>query len=214
MYIPDFIISDVMMPIMNGIEFCQKLKSDIRTNHIPVILLTAKQSDSLQLQSLKLGADGYVNKPFNIDILKAKVGNILVTREKLRNRYSNDLINNDDFTNEQNNADKEFLSKAIKVVENNFINEGFSVDKFACEMNMGRTTFYKKLKSLSGHTVNDFINTVKLSKAAHYLKFTNSSITEIYYKVGFNDGSYFAKSFQKQYGMLPTEYRNEHASSA
>lgn len=210
-YNPDFIVSDVMMPVMNGIELCQKLKCDVRTSHIPVILLTAKQSESLQLQSLEIGADSYVNKPFNIDILKAKVKNILNTREQLREKYSNDLVN-DDFTKEQNNADKVFLSKAIKVVENNLTNESFNVDIFAREVGMGRTTFYKKLKTISGYTVNDFIKIVRLKKAAHYLKYTKTSITEIYYKVGFNDGSYFASCFQKQYGMLPTQYRNEHSN--
>ncbi|MCF8363200.1 MAG: response regulator [Prolixibacteraceae bacterium] len=205
-YNPDLIISDVMMPVMNGVELCQKLKADIRTNHIPVILLTAKKSDSLQLQSLEIGADSYVNKPFNIDILKAKVKNILINRENLREKYSNELVN-DDFAQEQNNADKVFLSKAIKVIEDNLTNEDFNVDIFASEVGMGRTTFYKKLKTISGYTVNDFIKIIRLKKAAYYLKYTKTSVTEIYYKVGFNDGSYFASCFQKQYGMLPTEYR-------
>jgi len=206
---PDIIVSDIMMPVLDGIEFCKKIKSDIRYNHIPVILLTAKLTDKDEVYGLESGADDYIHKPFNMEIFLAKVQSILKNRAYLREKYSVDLLTGKiDFA--ADNADREFLGNAVKAVEKNLNVQSFGVDALAREIGMGRTNFYKKLKSLTGYTVNEFIRMIRLKKAEYLLKNSSKSISEIYFEVGFNDGSYFASCFQKQYSMLPSEYREKH----
>ncbi len=211
-YHPDIIISDIMMPEMDGIEFCSKIKTDERFNHIPVIMLTAKTTEKIQIESFNTGADAYVSKPFSIDVLLAKINSLIKIRENLQKKYANDLMAAD-FNAEKDDWDRKFLIRAMKIIEKNLTNDDFNVNVFAAEMGMGRTTFYKKIKSLTTYSANDLIKIVRLKKAAQLLRTSNKSITEIYYDTGFNNGSYFASCFQKQYGVLPSDYRQKHKSN-
>jgi CheY-like chemotaxis protein len=206
---PDVIVSDIMMPVMDGIAFCRKIKENIHFNHIPVILLTAKLTDEDKISGLETGADDYINKPFNMEVLKASISNLVKNRERLREKYSQDLLS-DTFKKETDNVDREFLAKLVKVLEENLADESFGVDSLARAMSMGRTSFYKKLKTLTGYTVNDFIKLIRLKKAEFLIRTTSRSLSEIYFEVGFSDGSYFASCFQKQYSMLPSEYRQRY----
>ncbi len=207
-YFPDIVVSDIMMPLMDGNALCNKLKTDIRTSHIPVVLLTAKYGDEYKIEGLQKGADDYINKPFNIEILKVRVQNLIANREKLREVFSQDLMS-DTIDIQKDNIDKTFLTKVMEAIENNIADERFTVDTLAKEIGMGRTTFYKKIKTITGHTANDFIKIIRLKKAANLLKTTRKNISEIYFEVGFNNGSYFAQCFQKQFGKLPSEYREQ-----
>ncbi len=203
--IPDLIISDVMMPVMDGFEFCRKVKSDERTSHIPVILLTARSGDIHELDGLKTGADSYLTKPFSMQKLQLNVSNLLMLQENMRKKFSQQL------TLEPLNiviesSDEEFLNKVLKLLEENITNIDFNVNQFASEIGMSTPVFYKKIKALTGLTVNNFVKSFRLKRAAQLLEQNAGTIYEISYMVGFNDAKYFSKEFRKQFGQSPTEY--------
>lgn len=203
---PDIIISDVLMPKLSGFEMCKKLKANLNTSHIPVLLLTALDSEEDRTIAFKHGADSYCTKPFSSEMLQARVDNLFQNRELVQQKYSTDPTASPK-TITQNVVDREFIKKARTIIEENILNYNFNVDEFAVEMNMGRTIFYSKVKSITGQTPNDFIQTVRLKKAADMLINTpGKNVSEIAYDTGFNSPRYFALAFKKHFGVNPSKY--------
>ncbi|QNK61607.1 response regulator [Pedobacter sp. PAMC26386] len=203
--IPDLIISDVMMPNMDGLEFCRRIKTDVRTSHIPVILLTARSAYVHQVNGLETGADAYIIKPFNIRLLQLNIENLLNSRERLRLKYGQ-TITLEPQNLIINTTEQHFLNNLIKIIEKHLSNTEFGVPTLAAEIGMSQPVLYKKIRSLTDQSVNDFIKSFRLKQAARLLKTGGLSISEIAYSVGFNDRKYFSLEFKKQFGISPTEY--------
>lgn len=203
--LPSLIVSDLMMPKMDGMELTARIKSDERTSHIPVILLTAKSGQESRIDGLKTGADDYLTKPFSVEELTVRVANLITLRRKLAERYR-ERIRVHVTAAEEMSLDDKFLLKARQIVEANMEDVLFSVEKMAEEMSLSRTQLLRKLKALTGLAPNDFIRDLRLQKAAEMIRQRADTITQIGYAVGFNDQSYFSKSFKKEFGETPTEY--------
>ncbi|WP_188928088.1 hybrid sensor histidine kinase/response regulator transcription factor [Dyadobacter endophyticus] len=203
--LPSLIISDLMMPKMDGMQLTASIKSDERTSHIPVILLTAKSGQESRIDGLKTGADDYLTKPFSVEELTVRVANLIELRKKLAERYR-ERIRVQVTPAEEMSLDDKFLMKAKEIVEANMEDVLFSVEKMAEEMSLSRTQLLRKLKALTGLAPNDFIRDLRLQKAAEMIRQKADTITQIGYAVGFNDQSYFSKSFKKEFGETPTEY--------
>ncbi|MBB2149459.1 hybrid sensor histidine kinase/response regulator transcription factor [Pedobacter gandavensis] len=203
--IPDLIISDVMMPEMDGFTLCNQLKTDERTNHIPVFLLTAKSSQTDQISGLSQGADLYLSKPFSTKILQLQVRNFLMAREQMRKKYSQELIEE---SNQQISDPKDdlFLSRLIGIIESHMEQENFGVDLMAEKIGMSQSVLYKKLKALTDLSVNDFAKSIRLKKAAQLLLQNRYTVYEVGYMVGFSDRKYFSREFKKQFSKTPSEY--------
>ncbi len=205
-YNPTLIISDVMMPGIDGIEFCKNIKTNELISHIPVILLTAKNSEESTIEGLNSGADEYITKPFSVNILLSRIKNILQTRENLRKLYArNIIVQPKEIT--VNNTDELFLEKVLKIVEENIDNPDFTVVNLASETGMSRNTLLLKLKAITGENVNDFITSMRMKRAAQLLLQTNLNVAEIAYMVGFKTPTYFTKCFKDTYEKTPSEYR-------
>lgn len=203
--IPDLIISDVMMPNMDGLEFCRRVKTDERTSHIPVILLTARSAYIHQINGLETGADAYIIKPLNIKLLQLTLENLLNAREKLKLKYGQ-TITLEPKNLIINTTEQQFLANLIKIIEKHISDTDFGVPALAAEIGMSQPVLYKKIRSLTDQSVNDFIKYFRLKQAARLLKAGGLSISEIAYSVGFNDRKYFSLEFKKQFGISPTEY--------
>ena len=206
---PNLIISDVTMPIMDGIELSSKIKQDINTSHLPVILLTAKSSHLHQMEGYQSGADDYLVKPFQLDLLALKVKNLLSTRAKFQLQFAR-TPNLEPIRASYTSTDQKFLEAAMQTVEKNMDNTDFSVNDFVKELGLSRTLIFEKFKALSGLTPNDFIQTVRLKRAAQLMVDSDLKVAEIGYSVGFSNPKYFSKCFLKQFGKSPTEYKKEH----
>lgn len=206
--IPDLIVSDVVMPTKTGIELCREIKSDIRTSHIPFILLTAKTTTEDQVKGLETGADVYVTKPFSARVLKAHVKQIILARRKLYVHFSQDayLMPGNLTSNE---IDKEFLQKAIDFINENLLNTQLSVESIAELFNLSRSQVYRKIKALTGQTVVEFIRVIRLKHALKLMETKKYTLSEVSYLSGFNSLSYFTRSFKDQYGKAPSEYITE-----
>ncbi len=204
--IPDIIISDIMMPGMDGVELCRRLKTDDRTSHIPIILLTASSSEESTLEGLQNGADDYIPKPFNTSILKARVFNIYQSRLLLRRKFIKDP---EASVNEISPSihDERFLKNAYEIVEKYLVDPNFNIQMFSSEIGMSRAQLYRKINAVSGQSVNEFIRIVRLKKAADLLANSQSTISEIVEKVGFNSFAYFTKSFKDYFGVTPSKYK-------
>ena len=201
----DLILSDVMMPVMDGVKLCKLVKQNLRTCHIPVYLLSAKVDIKYQLKGLQVGADDYIPKPFSMEVLVAKILNMLRTRYRIFERYSNTIeVEPEKITT--NAMDEEVLKKAIAIVEKNMSNVEFSTEQFASEMNMSRSNLHLKLKAITGKSAIDFIHRIRFNRACQLLKEGKYTISEISFMVGYNTPSYFAARFKKYIGCLPTEY--------
>ncbi len=200
--IPDIIISDIMMPNKDGIELCAMLRNSHITNHIPIILLTAKSAIESKIEGLNIGADAYISKPFNLDHLNAQIENLLNQRELLRKMFSNtEEYSSYSKIPKIKDVDKDFLEKAEKIIETNLVNHQFDVENFCDELNLSQMQLYRKLKSITGSSINEFIRNYRLKKAAQLLRETNSNITEVLYEVGYSSRSYFTKSFKESFNM-------------
>ena len=210
---PELIISDIMMPEMRGDELCHAIKNNIETSHIPVILLTALNDDKNILAGLQIGADEYVVKPFKIGILKAKIANLLTNRLILQNKYINLDFNNennsDEFEDGSPNMDLQFIASIKRNVEENMDNPTFSIDTVCTSLNMSRTSFYNKLKALTGQAPADYIRLIRLKKATILLKERKYNINEIAELTGFSDAKYFREVFKKHYKVSPSKYCDE-----
>lgn len=201
----DIIVTDVMMPVMDGIKLCKNVKQNIRTCHIPVIILSAKSETKDQMEGLQMGADDYIPKPFSLSILTTKIQNMMRTRRRMLERYSKSLeVEPEKIT--FNAMDEALLKRAVAIVEKNMDNIEFSTDEFAREMNMSRSNLHLKLKAITGESTIDFIRKIRFNEAAKLLKDGRYTVAEVSSMVGFNTPSYFATSFKKYFGCLPTEY--------
>lgn len=203
--IPDLVISDIMTPRMNGIEFCQKVKSNMITSHIPIILLTAR----ITLSQIKEGydslADDYIMKPFNPELLKVRIANLLANRQKLRELYAKKIVT-DDFHSEVISTEDKFMAKILEYIHKNLDNTEFSIDKFSDDIGMSRVQLYRKIKAVTGFSPSKLVLDIRLKKAAKLLSATDDTVTEVAYKCGFNEVSYFGKCFKANYNVSPSEY--------
>ena len=203
---PELIISDVMMPVMTGTEMCARLKRNIITSHIPVILLSGRTAIEFKLEGIETGADDYVEKPFSVRLLKARVLNLLQNRKLLQERFNTEP-KFDIKILAKNKIDKEVLEKATEIVNNNITEEEFQINSFASEMGLGRTKLFAKIKGLTGQTPNEFIQTIRMNKAAELL-LTNPqmNVSDVAYAVGFSTPKYFSHYFHKHFGVSPSNY--------
>lgn len=201
----DLIISDVMMEEMDGFELCRKIKNNINISHVPVILLTAKTDTESKIKGLEAGADAYIEKPFSPFHLKAQLLNLLKKRESQQKAYASTPLS-DLHSAVHNKLDEEFMNKCSEIILNNIEDPEFSVNTLAQELGMSRTSVFTKIKGIIGMTPNDFIKVTRLKKACQMMAEGEYRVTEIGFLVGFSSSSYFAKCFQKQFGMLPTEF--------
>ena len=207
-YIPDVVISDVMMPKMDGVELCQKLKSELSTSHIPVILLTAASLDEQRIAGFQGGADDYISKPFNPDVLEVRVANLIESRKRLKELFSENLFsgNVNKESKATNDLENSFLEKFRNLVEQNFSDSDLNVEDLGQQIGLSRTQLYRKLKSLTGYSPNELLRIIRLKKAYHLLSTTELSISEVSYDVGFTAPSYFAKCFKDYYNESPTDF--------
>ncbi|MGB3464432.1 MAG: two-component regulator propeller domain-containing protein [Cyclobacteriaceae bacterium] len=204
---PDLVLSDVMMPEMDGISLCTELKSSQKTSHIPVMLLTARTSLIFKYQGLESGADDYINKPFNIKELQLKVRNLLASMTRLKERFSESgVINPSEVT--VTSIDEELMKDAIRIVDDNISNEFFDIAMFCKELGISRTLLFAKVKAWTDLTPNEFILTMRMKRAANLLEQRKISVAQVCFKVGYKDPKYFSKSFQKFHHMTPTQYMN------
>jgi signal transduction histidine kinase/DNA-binding response OmpR family regulator len=203
--IPDVIISDIMMPGMNGLELCNKLKKNIHTNHIPILILTAKAGEENEINGLKTGADDYLTKPFQSEILKVRIARLIEAKEKLKEYFTREFLLNPSEV-KINSPEDEFLRKAVKVVEDNIANPNLNVELLMQELAVSRTQLFRKLKAITNYSANQFIRNIKLKRAAQLLRDHSYNITEVLYLSGFNSHSYFTSCFKEVYGCLPKDY--------
>jgi DNA-binding response OmpR family regulator len=204
-YLPDLIISDIHMKALSGIELCKQIKEQETTSHIPVILLTGSTSDALKLQGIEEGADDYISKPFDSQLLTARVSSLLRTRSNLQKYFYNEI------TLHKSNLKispeyKEFLEKCITIVERHLEDENFTVKNLLAEMSMSHSTLFRKVKSISGLSVNVFIRFIRLRKAAELFVSTDYNVNETAFMVGIKDAKYFREQFNKLFKMNPSEY--------
>jgi signal transduction histidine kinase/ligand-binding sensor domain-containing protein/CheY-like chemotaxis protein len=204
-YIPDIIVSDIMMPEMEGTEFCKELKRNENTSHIPVIFLTAKGSDENQIEGYNLGAEAYVMKPFNVDVLDAQIKSVLENRIILQNRLGG-IRKIQQLQQEVPGQDNEFLEKVIEIITIHIEETNFNSEELAQALGISQRQLYRKLKGISGNTVHEFITKVKMNKAEELLKSNNFSVSQIGYKVGFSEPSNFSRTFSKHFGCSPSQY--------
>ena len=203
----DFIISDLMMPVMDGMELSRRVKSDFSISHIPFLMLTAKTSDEARLESYKMGADAFLLKPFDENMLLARISNILENRKRLQQKFSIDM-NTDSLEIEENSGDKKFLSKAMAVVKENYKNPDFEVSDFIEAVGISKSLLNKKMQSLTGQSAGQFIRNYRLNLARELLLKNKVSramnVSEIAYEVGFNDPKYFTRCFTKHFNVTPS----------
>lgn len=204
---PDLVISDVMMPGMDGLELCRRMKTDERISHIPIILLTARAAYIHQLNGLERGADAYITKPFSVQVLELNVKNILATKNALKQRFAKDFLLSAPISGTEGaSPDEKFLHKFMGIVEAHLDDTNFDVTTIAQEIGMSKTVLYKKVQALTNLTIADFIKSIRLKRAALLLEQNKMGIAEIAFSVGFSDRKYFSKEFRKLYNMSPSEY--------
>ena len=209
---PDVIISDIIMPYKDGFELCRDLKNDVTTSHIPIILLTARGDSESQFRGIEIGADHFFPKPFNINLLDLSIKNLIESREKLRQLFINNTYHNpNEITT--NNRDAEFLEKLLKYVDEHIDEPDLNINSLAQIFAMSRSTFFRKIKAITGTTGKDFIDSIRLKKAAHLLISSNMNISEVAYTVGHSNPQYFSKWFKAFYKVSPSEYILKHKSN-
>jgi DNA-binding response OmpR family regulator/anti-sigma regulatory factor (Ser/Thr protein kinase) len=203
-HIPDVIISDVMLPDMNGFSLTGKVKNDFRTSHIPVILLTAKGQIESQIEGAKSGADAYMSKPFNQNLLEERIKGLIDNRDRMRRRFTNEISN----PSHALKGERKFLIEFEALIEKNLADSNLSVEKLSHELGMSRVQLFRKISALTNKNVSDYIGDFKLQKAKALLKNSNKTIAEIAYETGFNNPSYFTTFFKQKTNQTPSEWRN------
>lgn len=202
---PDLIVSDIMMPVMDGLELAGKIRNDLQTAHIPIILLTAMGNEEKQLEGYKIGVNDYIRKPFIFDILASRIKNLITQQAFLQKKFHKQIeVNPSEIT--ITSIDEKFLKDALDVVEKHIDDTEFSVEDFSREIFMNRVTLYRKIQSLTGKTPSEFIRSIRLKRAAQLLGKSGQSITEIAWEVGFNDPKKFTKQFKDEFGITPSQY--------
>jgi len=202
----DLIVSDIMMPEMDGIEFCKQMKGSLETSHIPIVLLTAKNREEDRAEAYDAGADGFITKPFNLSVLHARINNLLKQKERVSGDFKKQLVFE---TNELNytSIDENFLQQAIDCVNRHLSDPDFDQQMFLDEMGTSKSTLYRKLKSLTGLNSSAFIRNIRLKAACRIMEEKRHiRVSELAYAVGFNDPKYFSVCFKKEFGMQPSEY--------
>ncbi len=212
--IPDLIISDVMMPKMDGYQLCERLKTDERTSHIPVIILTARASMESKIEGLETGADDFITKPFDTLELQTRIKNLIVQRRKLQDRFMKKIrklglehlleIEMEDMTS----MDQKFMQRVTLTIQKCFSNPDFDLEMLSSDLALSRMQVHRKLKGLTGYTPGSFIRHIRLNRAAELLKNKIGTVSEITFDVGFNNLSYFSKCFKEQFGVLPSEFNH------
>lgn len=200
----NLVVSDVMMPQMDGFELCKTIKSDLSYSHIPVVLLTAKTNIQSKIEGLELGADAYIEKPFSVEYLLANISSLIHNREKLRQTFAKSPFVAAN-TMALTKADEEFIWKLNDIIQANLHNPEFSMEDMADALKMSRSSFYRKIKGVLDLSPNEYLRLERLKQAAQLLKEGKSRVNEICYTVGFNSPSYFSKCFLKQFGVLPKD---------
>ena len=209
---PDLVISDIMMPLMDGVELARKIKTQTLTAHIPIILLTAVGSEAKQLEGFKVGVNDYITKPFTFEILASRIKNLLSQQTLLQKRFQKQIeVNPAEVTITP--LDETFLKQALGIVEGHMANPDFSVEELSRDMNMARATFYRKVLSLTGKTPIEFIRSIRLKRAAQLLQKSGMSVSEIAYEVGFNSPKNFSKLFKEEFKVLPSQYATKEVDS-
>jgi signal transduction histidine kinase/ligand-binding sensor domain-containing protein/DNA-binding response OmpR family regulator len=204
---PDLIVSDIMMPEMNGIELCKRIRNDQRTSHIPVVLLTARTAEEQKMEGFESGANDYVTKPFNFEILQSRLKNLIAQRDAFQKMFHKHIdVKAGDV--HITSLDEKLITNAVKVVEDNLGDPDFSVEDFSHKLGMSRVHLYKKLLSLTGKSPIEFIRIIRLQRAAQLLEKSQLTVSEIAYQVGFNNPKYFSKYFKDQFNVLPSAYAN------
>jgi signal transduction histidine kinase/ligand-binding sensor domain-containing protein/DNA-binding response OmpR family regulator len=203
--IPDIILTDVIMPEMDGFEFCKQIKTDIKTSHIPLLMLTAKTRIDDRMEGIGFGADAYMVKPFDMRLLKLRLAQLITSRKLIFDKYFGDISGKEQAGT--TSIDKEFIQKVLGYISENMSDSDLSVEVLASQLNLSRSQLYRKIKSLTGQTVNEFLRKIRIQKAKQILETGNSNISEVCYKVGFSSPSYFTKCFKAHFGILPTEVK-------
>ena len=204
--VPDLIITDIMMPRMDGYRFSKEIRKDERTSHIPIIMLTAKAGLDHKIEGLETGVDAYLTKPFSTRELKVTVRNLIQQRRELRKRFSSSTVIKPSDVSAVS-ADQVFLKKTISIVEKHFDDEQFGVELLASEAGMSVSQINRKLRALIDQPAGQLIRSLRLQRAADLLKQNSGTIAEICYQVGFSDQSYFSRAFKKQFGCSPSDYK-------
>ncbi|MEP0305240.1 MAG: DNA-binding response regulator, partial [Maribacter dokdonensis] len=205
--IPDIIITDVIMPEMDGFEFCKQIKEDLKTSHIPVIMLTAKAMSSDKIKGIDSGADAYLNKPFEMKLLKSYINRLIESRQQFLENNINDK-NKITLLDNTSNLDKTFMQKVLDYVNENLGEPDLNVEHLADDMSLSRSQLYRKIKAITGMTANELIRKIRLKKAKQMIESGSDSISEVGFKVGFSSASYFSKCFKNEFGILPTELKS------
>jgi DNA-binding response OmpR family regulator len=205
---PALIISDVMMPVMDGIEFCRFVKDDFETSHIPFILLTAKDAQESRLQGAKSGADYYFSKPVSTEILLQTIKNQLNQQQKIKDRYLKDYqVEVRDLVH--STKDKEFMDRLLKIIENKLEEPELNIDYVSREIGVSKSKLYKKIKDITGQSSNEFIRTIRLKKSIEIMTNEDVSVTEVMYRVGISSHSYFTTAFKKEFGLTPSKFQQQ-----
>lgn len=202
---PDLIISDIMMPKVDGIELCRRIKTNVQTSHIPVILLTARTADDVQITSYEVGADSYMSKPFNFDMLMVRVEKLIEQQERRKQEFNKNIEVNPSLIT-ITSVDEQLIQKALECIERNIDNTEYAVEELSRDLGMTRMNLYRKLQSITGNTPSDFIESIRLKRAAQYLQGSQLTMVEVADLVGFSSASYFTKCFKEMFGLLPTQY--------
>ena len=200
--VPDIVLSDIMMPVMDGLAFCQQLKTDKAISHIPVILLTARSLDEQRAEGYEHGADAYLSKPFSLRLLLSRIDNLIESRKKLNQTWSKG-VENDEIGNISNEIDKSFLKQLRKIIQENLANSDLSVEQIGDEIGLSRVQLYRKVKALTGYSPVEIVRKARLTRARHLLQTTERTVSEVAYAVGFSTPSYFSKCYKDEFGENP-----------
>lgn len=200
--VPDIVLSDIMMPVMDGLEFCQQLKTDKAISHIPVILLTARSLDEQRVEGYEHGADAYISKPFSLRLLLSRIDNLIESRKKLNQTWSKG-VEDDEIGNLSNEIDKSFLKQLRKIIQENLSNSELSVEQIGDEIGLSRVQLYRKVKALTGYSPVEILRKARLTRARHLLQTTERTVSEVAYAVGFSTPSYFSKCYKDEFGENP-----------
>lgn len=215
--VPDIVVTDLMMPQMDGIELINRVRKDFSISHIPIIMLTAKHSPDERIKAMEYGADGYITKPFSIELLQARIDNLLTQRRSLFEKFSTSAARNKAVRlspEEQEvvvtDKDEAFINNVMDWLAQNIENSELTIDQLASHLGLGRTTMYNKLKGLTGKSPVELIKEYRINKARLLLRTGQFSVSEVAYKVGFSDPGYFSRCFRDQFKMSPAEYLRTH----
>ena len=200
--VPDIVLSDIMMPVMDGLAFCQQLKTDKAISHIPVILLTARSLDEQRAEGYEHGADAYLSKPFSLRLLLSRIDNLIESRKKLNHTWSKG-VEDDEIGNISNEIDKSFLKQLRKIIQENLANSDLSVEQIGDEIGLSRVQLYRKVKALTGYSPVEIVRKARLTRARHLLQTTERTVSEVAYAVGFSTPSYFSKCYKDEFGENP-----------